>query len=368
MNIIVVILVSIIILFAQGSIIIISIKRRIKNVNQYSEVVNISAGQVGFSIIIAARNEKENVKKLVNTLNNLIYPKDKYEVIIVDDNSTDGTLEELKLITGRLNNFITKELKTTSKRGKRDALSFGIENSQFPYLLITDADCWPQSSWLMAYSDKFNLGYEMLLGIAPFYQVKNFTNKISCFENLRASLLSFSMASIGLPYTATARNFGFARSAFNLIGGYSNTKNTLSGDDDLLLREAVKRKLKIGTVTEPGSFVYSETKKTLREYLHQKARHTQTSFHYLWKHQIILGFWHLFNLFLLLSPLMILINPFFGILLPLKLFFDFITVKSTQKKIGYKFSMIEILYLQFFYEILLIIHFVNARFSKITWK
>ena len=89
----------------------------------------------------------------------------------------------------------------------------------------------------------------MLFGIAPFYQKKNLVNKISCFENLRSSVLSFSMASIGLPYTAAARNFGFSKNAFESLGGYSKTKDTKSGDDDLLLREAVKNKLKIGVVT-----------------------------------------------------------------------------------------------------------------------
>ncbi len=67
-------------------------------------------------------------------------------------------------------------------------------------------------------------------------------------------------------------------------------KTRSSGDDDLLLREAVKNKMKIGVVTESGSFVYSETKKTFSEYFQQKARHTQTSFHYLKKHQLSLVF------------------------------------------------------------------------------
>ena len=65
-----------------------------------------------------------------------------------------------------------------------------------------------------------------------------------------------------MPYTAAARNFGFSKNAFELIGGYENTKDTKSGDDDLLLREAVKQNMKIGIVTRQDAFVYSETKKT----------------------------------------------------------------------------------------------------------
>jgi cellulose synthase/poly-beta-1,6-N-acetylglucosamine synthase-like glycosyltransferase len=340
---------------------VITVKRRL------DKAVNISV-YVNISIIISVRNEIEKIKELVDRLNNLIYPKNNFEIIIVDDNSLDSTLEELSKITAGFSNFSIKELSSTGLKGKRNALTFGIQHSRHPYLLITDADCRPQKYWLQAFSEKFESGYDVLFGIAPFYKEKNLVNRISCFENLRTSLLSFSMALLGFPYTATARNFGFTKKTFEAIGGYSNTKDTLSGDDDLLLREAVKRKLKIGVVTAKDSFVYSETKKSFKEYFQQRARHTQTSFHYLKIHQLILGFWHLTNLLILFSPLLMFVNTWFGIFLPAKLLIDFIIIKSTQKEFGYKFSITEIFYLQIFYEIFLIIHFFNARFSEIKWK
>ena len=324
--------------------------------------------QVNISIIIAAKNEAENIGGLIESLKKLDCPTELFEVIVVDDNSTDGTYDKLKSKTGSIKNFSIIESKISGVNGKRDALSLGISNSKYSYILITDADCRPQRNWLNFYSNKFDKGYDLLFGIAPFYQNKTFINKISCFENLRSSLLSFSMACVSLPYTAAARNFGFTTKAFESLGGYSKTKNTISGDDDLLLREAVKKKMKIGVVTESDSFVYSEAKKTFKEYIRQKARHTQTSFHYLKKYQIILGFWHLLNLSFLFSPLLMFFNPLWGILLPVKLMIDISVVNLKQKKFGYTFSMVEILYLQIFYEILLVIHFFNARFSEVKWK
>jgi len=354
-------LLSITILFLLNVLIIYSLKRMSSEGKKENNSVNIS-------ITIAAKNEAENIDGLIESLKNLNYPGEMFEVIFVDDNSTDGTYDKVKSRTGAIKNFSVLESKTFGVNGKRDALSFGIKNSKYSYILITDADCRPQSNWLQSYSNKFNLGYDMLFGIAPFYQHEYLVNKISCFENLRGILLSFPMTSLGLPYTATARNFGFTAKAFKLLGGYSKTKDTISGDDDLLLREAVKNKIKIGLVTESGSFVYSETKNSFKKYLQQKARHTQTSFYYLIKHQIILGFWHLLNLSFLFSPLLMFVNPLFGILLPAKLIIDFGVVKSKQKQFGYNFSPIEIFYFQIFYEMLLIIHFFNARFSGIKWK
>jgi len=354
-------LLAITILFILNVLIIYSLKRMNGKGKKENNPVNIS-------IIIAAKNEAKNIDDLIESLKNLNYPAEMFEVIFVDDNSIDGTNDILKSKIDSIKKFSVLELKTLGTNSKREALSFGINNSKYPHILITDADCRPEINWLQAYSSKLNQGYEILFGIAPFYQKKNLVNKISCFENLRSSLLSFSMALSGFPYTAAARNFGFTKRAFELLGGYSKTKDTLSGDDDLLLREAVKKKIKIGVVTESDSFVYSEAKKTFKEYFHQKARHTQTSFHYLKKHQLILGFWHSLNLSFLFSPLLMFFNPFWGILLPAKLMIDISVVNSKQKKFGYSFSMIEILYLQIFYEILLVIHFFNARFSEVKWK
>ena len=323
---------------------------------------------VNISVIIAAKNEAENIDTLIESLKSLNYPSEMFEVIFVDDNSIDGTYNKLKSKTDSIENFLVLELKTSGMSGKREALSLGINNAKYPNILIMDADCRAEINWLQSYSSKFNQSFEMVFGIAPFYQKKNLVNKISCFENLRSSLLSFSMASFGLPYTAAARNFGFTKNAFESLQGYSKTKDTLSGDDDLLLREAVKRKMKIGVVTEPGSFVFSESKKTFKEYFQQKARHTQTSFHYLKRHQVIIGFWHLLNLSFLFSPLLMFVNPLLGVLLPGKLIIDFIVVKSNQKKFSYEFSVIEVFYLQILYELLLVFHFFNARFSEVRWK
>lgn len=355
------IITSITILFLLNVLLIYSIKKLTSMSKSVKHSVNIS-------IVVAAKNEAKNVDGLINSLQNLDYPGEKFEVIFVDDNSVDGTYEKLKSILTSIKNFSVLDLKSFNGSGKRDALTLGINKSEHPFIMITDADCRPEKNWLTSSSKKFSEGFEILFGTAPFYQHKSLINKISCFENLRSSILSFSLAAFELPYTAAARNIGFTKKTFETLGGYSNTKDTLSGDDDLLLREAVKNKMKIGVVTETGSFVYSEAKKTFKEYFQQKARHTQTSFHYLKKHQAILGLWHLSNFTFLFSPLLMFFNPILGILLPSKFIIDFIVVKTTQKKFSYRFSIVEIIYLQIFYELLLIIHFFNARFSEIKWK
>ena len=357
----VIIITAILFLLILNGIIILSLKKVISQSSTKSELKSIS-------IIIALKNEEEKIETLLASLNELNYPTELFEVIIVDDNSKDGTYETISEKIKGLDNFYLYKQQSENKSGKRNALELGISKSVHPYILITDADCEPQQDWLKAYSIKFADGFDFLFGIAPFFRDKFLVNRISCFENLRNSMLTFFAANIGLPYSAAARNFGFKKSSFEKVGGYSNTTDTLSGDDDLLLREAVKNNLKIGTVTEKGSFVFSETKETFKEYLLQRARHTQTSFHYLFRQQLMLGVWHVFNLLLLFSPILFFIDIYFLLLLPVKLIVDLVVVLFSQSKFGYKFSFAEALYLQIFYEIFLIIHFFNAKFGRIEWK
>ncbi len=320
------------------------------------------------SIVIALKNEEEKLETLLASLNELDYPTVFFEVIFIDDNSKDSTYETIAEKTEGFDNFNLYKLQSEKKSGKRNALELGISKSVHPYILITDADCEPEKDWLKAYSTRFADGFDFLFGIAPFFRNKSLVNRISCFENLRNSMLTIIAANIGLPYSAAARNFGFKKTSFEKVGGYSKTTDTLSGDDDLLLREAVKNNLKIGTVTTKASFVFSKAKEIFKDYLKQRTRHTQTSFHYLFKHQLMLGLWHVFNLLILFSPILFFLDIYFLLLLPLKLFMDLIIVLSTQKKFGYKFSFTEVFYLQIFYEFFLIIHFFNAKFGRIEWK
>lgn len=319
------------------------------------------------SIVVAAKNEEKNIASLIDALNKQNYNKDNYEVIIVDDSSTDSTFNLANESSTSYKNFSIIKAGTKNLPGKKGALEIGIEKTKYDFILITDADCAPQSDWIKTSSEKFSNGYDFIWGIAPFYIENSFINNLSCFENIRSNILTFTATIIGLPYSAAARNFGFKKTSFQKIKGYSNTTETLSGDDDLLLREAIKNKMKIGLVTEKRSFVYSKTKNTLREYLTQKARHTQTSLHYLARHKLFLGFWHLLNLFFLFSPVLIFIDSIFISLFLIKIITDIIIVFNIQKYFGYSFNPAKIFYLQIMYELFLVLNFINAFFCKSDW-
>lgn len=336
-----------------------------KNLNDEE---NSNFNLLQFSIIIAAKNEKSSISKLISALNNQNYTRNNYEVIIVDDSSNDDTFHLAKKLTNGIENFTVVSAIDKKFEGKRGALAYGISLAKHPIIAITDADCVPDTNWLLCLEYKFNADCDFVFGIAPFYQTNKLVNKVSCYENFRNSLLAISAANFGLAYTASARNFGFKKDAFEKMDGYKNTTETISGDDDLLLREAVKKGLKVCTLTSPGSYVYSETKKTFKEYFSQRARHTQTSFYYPFKQKLFLALWHLMNLVFVFSPAFIFINKIFILPFLIKILFDTATAVIYQRKFGYRFLIIEVIYLQLIYEIFLIVHFIKAKFGKIEWK
>ncbi|HSP88366.1 MAG TPA: glycosyltransferase, partial [Ignavibacteriaceae bacterium] len=212
----------------------------------FSKRSNYNNPEIKISVVVAAKNEEENISNLINALSDQAYDKKLFEVIIVDDNSVDKTYELVKENIKDKINFSIIKAGSKPFPGKKGALTIGIEKTQNDFIMITDADCIPEVNWLRIYSKIFSNGFDFIFGVAPFQLENSFINNLSGFENIRSSILTSSSAILGFPYSAAARNFGFKKSSFNKIKGFANTQETLSGDDDLLLREAVKNKMKIG--------------------------------------------------------------------------------------------------------------------------
>ena len=319
------------------------------------------------SVIVAAKNEANNISSLVTALKNQSYPSNLYEVVIVDDNSIDSTIENITSEIYGLSNFRVIMAEDKKYKAKKGALDIGISHSLNPYIVITDADCIPSVDWLSSFANKFAQHNDMIFGIAPYRQTKSFVNKITAFENLRAHIMMFAFAKLGFAYSAAARSFGFSRSAFENILGYINTNETISGDDDLLLREAVKNKLKIGLVTSENAFVLSESKITYNEFVKQKLRHTSTSYHYLMRMKVILSLWHVSNIVLLFSSIFIFFNSVFFLPIFLKFILDIFLVNIFQRNFGYKFNLLEIVLLQIKYELQLVYFFILAKKFSTKW-
>ncbi|MGQ9643484.1 MAG: glycosyltransferase, partial [Ignavibacterium sp.] len=312
------------------------------------------------------KNESANLKTLLKSLSSLNYPKDRYEVIFVDDGSTDNSVEIIKNFTEK--NFHLISAMNKKLPGKKGALEIGISYASFDTIVLTDADCAPEDDWLLSISKKMSEGFDLIFGYSPLYYDDKFISKFSSYENLRNYVLYFASSGLCVPYSATSRSMAFTKKAYQKLKGYQNTTETLSGDDDLFIREAVKHKLKISSFRFGNDLVISKPSASFKDYFKQKSRHLKTSHHYLIRHQILLALWHLTNIASLLCIFLIPSSFIFSLPVGTKILTDIFTINVAKKKLPHNFSWYDVLYLQPVYELFLIINFINSFLRKDKWK
>jgi len=249
---------------------------------------NKNAGQP-VSIIICAHNEAENLKNNLPRILNQNYRS--FEVVVVDDNSTDKTYDILLRYKEKYSNLqvIRSDTKPEGMVGKKFPLKIGIESSKYATLLLTDADCCPSSSeWLFCMQRRITDTTTIALGYGPYAPHSNLLNRFIRFETVYTAIQYFSFALAGEPYMGVGRNLAYRKSLFAKTDGFEKHKHIASGDDDLFISEAANRG-NVDIVLEKETFVFSEAKNTWREYYRQKTRHLSTATSYQFKHQALLG-------------------------------------------------------------------------------
>ncbi|MFY7810931.1 MAG: glycosyltransferase [Flavobacterium sp.] len=233
------------------------------------------------SVVICAKNEEKNIANLIEILLNQNYTN--YEILIIDDASSDKTSEIIE--SYQKSNSKIKLVKVENNEAfwgnKKWALTLGIKATKYENLLFTDADCKPiNENWIKEMTKNFQNEKTIILGYSPYLKIKNsWLNKLIRFETLFTALQYFSWAKIGKPYMGVGRNIAYKKSEFFNQNGFVNHMKVYSGDDDLFVNAASNFK---NTVIEYSndSFVYSEPKKTWKEWILQKRRHITTAKYY----------------------------------------------------------------------------------------
>ncbi|MEM9884660.1 MAG: glycosyltransferase [Bacteroidota bacterium] len=238
------------------------------------------------SIIICAKNEAENLKQYLPQILNQSYPS--FEVIVVNDNSSDET-EKIILDFQKIYPILRLISRSQDQIGKKFALADGIEAAKYDVLLLTDADCSPNSSdWLRLMQQSIEDKVNISLGYAPYYRHKGLLNKFIRYETFYAALQYLSFALWGNPYMGVGRNLIYEKSLYYKVGGFQSHEHIASGDDDLFIN-AISHLDNTTIVLDQRTFVYSKPKRTWRDFFRQKQRHLSTATSYKLKHKVLLG-------------------------------------------------------------------------------
>lgn len=241
------------------------------------------------SVIVCARNEADNLRTFLPGILAQQYPD--FEVIVVNDASSDGTEEVLSAMAQQYPGALRiVHLFEKKGPGKKHALSEGIAAAKHDILVLTDADCQPASPhWLAEMTRPFERPEtEIVLGYGPFFPKNTLLNRWACYETAFTALQYLSMTLAGMPYMGVGRNLAWRKPLFRQAGGFSGHAQLASGDDDLFVN-AIARPGNTAICLRPEAFVYSAARQTLRAWLLQKRRHLSAGKLYRLEHQFVLG-------------------------------------------------------------------------------
>lgn len=258
--------------------------RKMRKQGQGDKVQSTKDELPGVTVILCAHNESENLSHYLQALLTQDYPE--YEVIVVDDGSEDETravVEQFMVHDPRLHRtFVPKGARVGST--KKLGLTLGAKAAQYDYLLLTDADCVPESKqWIREMMKGFGYGLsvtgdgkDIVLGFSPYFEEEGHVNRLVRYDTLFNGLHYLGAALCGHPYMGVGRNLAYKKSLFFESGGFTRLMTNRAGDDDLFVNHVATRE-NTAVVLSRESYVWSLSKKTFKEWWLQKRRHVSVS-------------------------------------------------------------------------------------------
>jgi cellulose synthase/poly-beta-1,6-N-acetylglucosamine synthase-like glycosyltransferase len=304
------------------------------------------------SVVVAARNEEALIARCLDALLAQDYPRDRIEVVLVDDRSSDRTSEIARDYEARRPRLRVLRVKETLYAcPKKNALALGIAHTRGELLLTTDADCRPGPGWVSGLVRHFAPEVGMVAGHSPL-DLKSFTaedaehaevsgvsnfgvhfnplrslrslrfillrvlnggivSRVLALEALAKAGLAAGSVGLGLPLSCAGRNLAYRREAFEAVGGFDRIGHIVAGDDVLLMRLIASRTpWKIRYATEPETVVPTSAGPSSPGRLyHQKVRHASKALHYGPAILTLAGVIYLFHALLLLGLPVALLSP-----------------------------------------------------------
>ncbi|MHC1702512.1 MAG: glycosyltransferase [Tenuifilaceae bacterium] len=324
------------------------------------------------SVIVAFKNEASNLPILIDSLMNQTFPKDKFEIILVNDHSSDESVSIVEQFISLCSNLKLVHL-PEEKSGKKAAIACGINSAQYELIAITDADCKPSNNWLKEISTESSIGSVLIIGPVIMTPIKNFSQKIQSLEYASLMATAAGSCGIGHPVIASSANLAFRNDLLNVSETTLNPKVS-SGDDMFILHHA--KQLKKGRITFLGSesaIVQTSTATTLNDALNQRKRWASKSVFYKDFDTIISGFVVLsFNLGLVILLILSLFQNhlfiYFLALFIAKSLVDYLLVSRYLHFVGQKELLKVFLPLQLIYPFYISYSFFAGILIRGSWK
>jgi cellulose synthase/poly-beta-1,6-N-acetylglucosamine synthase-like glycosyltransferase len=232
------------------------------------------------SVIIPFRNESTGLNLLLSDLADQKYPKDKFEVIIVDDHSNYPPGSLISVFKNKIN---IRELNLgDNEQGKKAAMIKGLNASGSELVLTTDADCRVTPDWIPEMSNYFiSRKVKLVFGSVLYRKSRKLNECLQGLEYLSLVATGAGFAGNGYPVLCSAANMGFERIRYMEFIEENKSSLAVSGDDVLFMLWLKKKYPgQTGFIKSLSSIVETEPVASLKEFINQRLRWTSKSRYY----------------------------------------------------------------------------------------
>lgn len=228
--------------------------------------------QTFISVILPVRNEEKNIAVCLESLDGLNYPKELFEIILINDHSTDRT----KAIAGQFSKLIPNLRlleNAPGSEGKKSAITTGIQAAKGNFLATTDGDCVVPENWLLHIAEAFEKrGAVFIAGPVAYKKSFRLFRDLLEIEQVVLQIVSAGAMNMGWPVMCSGANLAYTKQFFTDSGGYANDRFA-SGDDMMLLIKASRlKKDKLHFITKKTSIVRTNAATGFAEAIQQRSR------------------------------------------------------------------------------------------------
>jgi len=324
------------------------------------------------TLLIPVRNEEKNLPHIQHDLSLQDYPNDLFEIIYINDHSTDSSLELIKQFSkeqSQVKNFSLPH----DQQGKKCALRLGVIMATYKYVIQTDADCRLNSSFISAHVSAIKNGYQLSAGPVRYHIGTGVFSKVEALEFY--SLAGITAGSIlkGKPVLCNAANLSYSATLFTDAFPYLKDRRHPSGDDVFLLEYAVKKQLNIAFIQNPMAVVETRGAGNLQAFINQRIRWGSKAKYYSNPALLTLGVLvYMMNLMIVAAVAFSMFNPYFWVYTALFFFLKFLAdgfyllkyVRlMNQQSLMFYFPIMALLY-----PVYLIIMGCITAFTRFSWK
>lgn len=232
-----------------------------------------------FSIIIPARNEAENIEACIKSILNQNYPLNLFEIVVVDDYSTDTTPDIVRNMQKEYDNLHLIQLEKLLQQKqinsyKKKAIEFAIQKATGKFIATTDADCILPVNWLQSFDTYIQKHKAVFIaGPVRFQDSGSFVSKFQCLDFMSLQGITAAAVGAGFHSMCNGANLAYSKKVFIEVGGFKGIDNIASGDDMMLMHKIYKLNKKgIGFLYSKDAVALTKPMPTWKDFFNQRIR------------------------------------------------------------------------------------------------